>query len=155
MNRVQLDERLTELGIELPEPRAAVANYVPAVFSCGFLHISGQVAVKNGQFYAQGQVGKEVSTDTAIEAARLAAINVIAHIRTKLTDSLKVIRICSIQGYVHASTEFSDHPQIVDGASDLLVEVFGEIGRHSRIAVGASSLPFRCPVEISAVVQLG
>ncbi len=155
MNRAEMDARLAELGIELQPPKAAIANYVPTVLANGFLHISGQVAFKDGEPYALGQVGKEVSILLAKEAARMCGMALLSQLRSQLTGQLRVIRVCSLTGYVHASTEFTEHPTVINGASEVIVEVFGEIGRHSRAAVGVSSLPFRCPVEVSAVVQLG
>jgi enamine deaminase RidA (YjgF/YER057c/UK114 family) len=155
MNRVELDARLAELGIELQPPKAAIANYVPTVLAGGFLHISGQVAFKDGKPFALGQVGQEVSIEQAKEAARLSGMAILSQLRSQLTDDLSVIRVCSVTGYVHAATEFTEHPEVINGASEVLVEVLGDKGRHSRAAVGVSSLPFRCPVEVSAVVQLG
>lgn len=155
MNLAELDNRLAELGIELPSPKAAVANYVPTLLAGGFLHISGQVAFKRGIPFAVGQVGKEVSKEEAKEAARLCGMALLSQLRSQLTNSLSLIRVCSLTGYVHADTEFADHPEVINGASDILVEVLGEKGRHSRTAIGVSSLPFRCPVEVSAVIQLG
>ncbi|SFU23902.1 RidA family protein [Paraburkholderia aspalathi] len=154
MNRAELDARLAELGIELQPPKAAIANYVPTVLADGFLHISGQVAFKDGKPFALGQVGKEVSIEQAKEAARLSGMAILSQLRSQLMDDLGVIRVCSVTGYVHAATEFTEHPEVINGASEVLVEVLGEKGRHSRAAVGVSSLPFRCPVEVSAVIQL-
>ncbi|CAE6717255.1 MULTISPECIES: RidA family protein [Paraburkholderia] len=155
MNRAELDARLAELGIELQPPKAAIANYVPTVLADSFLHISGQVAFKDGKPFALGQVGQEVSIEQAKEAARLSGMAILSQLRSQLTDDLSVIRVCSVTGYVHAATEFTEHPEVINGASEVLVEVLGEKGRHSRAAVGVSSLPFRCPVEVSAVIQLG
>ena len=155
MNRIELDARLAELGIELQPPKAAIANYVPTVLAGGFLHISGQVAFKDGKPYALGQVGQEISIEQAKEAARLSGMAILSQLRSQLTDDLSVIRVCSVTGYVHAATEFTEHPEVINGASEVLVAVLGDKGRHSRAAVGVSSLPFRCPVEVSAVIQLG
>ena len=155
MNRIELDARLAELGIELQPPKAAIANYVPTVLAGGFLHISGQVAFKDGKPFALGQVGQEISIEQAKEAARLSGMAILSQLRSQLTDDLSVIRVCSVTGYVHAATEFTEHPEVINGASEVLVEVLGDKGRHSRAAVGVSSLPFRCPVEVSAVIQLG
>ncbi|MBN3786017.1 RidA family protein [Burkholderia sp. Ac-20353] len=155
MNLAELDARLAELGIELQPPKAAIANYVPTVLAGGFLHISGQVAFKDGKPFALGQVGKEVSIEEAKEAARMSGMAILSQLRSQLTGDLRVLRVCSVTGYVHAATEFTEHPEVINGASEVLVEVLGEKGRHSRAAVGVSSLPFRCPVEVSAVIQLG
>ena len=155
MNRAELDARLAELGIELQPPKAAIANYVPTVLAGGFLHISGQVAFKDGKPFALGQVGQEISIEQAKEAARLSGMAILSQLRSQLTDDLSVIRVCSVTGYVHAATEFTEHPEVINGASEVLVAVLGDKGRHSRAAVGVSSLPFRCPVEVSAVIQLG
>ncbi|MBN3786032.1 RidA family protein [Burkholderia sp. Ac-20353] len=155
MNLFELDNRLAELGIELPSPKAAAANYVPTLLAGGFLYISGQVAFKRGIPFAVGQVGKDVSKEEAREAARLCGMELLSQLRSQLTNNLSLIRVCSLTGYVHADTEFVDHPEVVNGASDILVQVLGEKGRHSRTAVGVSSLRFRCPVEVSAIIRLG
>lgn len=154
MNRIELDDRLAYLGIAHTEARKAFANYVPAVIAGDFLFISGQVAFIDGAPFAPGRVGKEISIEQAKEAARLCALAVVAQIRAHLSDNRRLIRVCSVQGFVHADTEFSDHAEVINGASDLLVEVFGDKGRHSRTAVGVASLPFRCPIELSAVIQI-
>jgi enamine deaminase RidA (YjgF/YER057c/UK114 family) len=155
MNRAELDARLAQLGMELQPPKAAIANCVPTVLANGFLHISGQVAFKDGQPFALGQVGKEVSIERAKEAARMCGMALLSQLRAQLTDDLGVIRVCSLTGYVHADTDFTEHPEVINGASEVFVEVLGDKGRHSRAAVGVSSLPFRCPVEVSAVIQVG
>lgn len=155
MNIKELDARVAELGLELPAPKAAIANYVPTVLAGGCLHISGQVAFKDGKPFALGQVGKEITIEQAKDAARLCGLALLAQLRSQLRDGLSVIRVCSVTGYVHAATEFTDHPEVINGASDVLVAVLGDKGRHSRAAVGVSSLPFRCPVEVSAVVEVG
>jgi enamine deaminase RidA (YjgF/YER057c/UK114 family) len=155
MNRAELDARLAQLDIALQPPKAAVANFVPTVLANGFLHISGQLAYKDGQPFAPGQVGTEVSIEQAKEAARMCGMAILSQLRSQLTDDLSVIRVCSLTGYVHAGSDFAQHPEVINGASDILVEVFGDKGRHSRAAVGVSGLPFRCPVEVSAVIQLG
>ena len=154
MNRAELDARLAELGIELQPPKAAIANYVPTVLANGFLHISGQVAFKDGKPFALGQVGTEISIEQAKEAARLCGYALLSQLRSQLPDELSVIRVCSVTGYVHSGSEFTEHPEVINGASEALVQVLGDKGRHSRAAVGVSSLPFRCPVEVSAVIQL-
>src|SRR5579863_1122927 len=116
MNRAELDARLAQLGIELQPPKAAIANYVPTVLASGFLHISGQVAFKDGQPFALGQVGKEVSIETAKEAARMCGMALLSQLRSQLTDDLSVIRVCSVTGYVHADTDFTEHPEVINGA---------------------------------------
>ena len=123
MNRAELDARLAELGIELQPPKAAIANYVPTVLVGGFLHISGQVAFKDGKPFALGQVGTEVSIELAKEAARLSGMAILSQIRSQLTDGRSVIRVCSVTGYVHAATEFAAHAEVINGASEILVEV--------------------------------
>jgi enamine deaminase RidA (YjgF/YER057c/UK114 family) len=155
MNRAEIDSRLAEMGIELPEPKSAIANYSPTILAGGFLHISGQVAFKDGKPFALGQVGKEISIEQAKEAARLCGFALLAQLRSQLKDDLRVLQVVSMTGYVHAGTEFTEHPEVVNGASDVLVEILGDKGRGSRAAVGVSSLPFRCPVEVSAVIQIG
>ena len=147
--------RLAKLGIELPAAPKPVANFIPCVQSGNTLYISGQVSSLGGQFKYQGKVGREVSIDDARAAARLCALNAIAHAKEHLGDLDRVARVCMVQGFVNAVPEFTDHPQVINGASDVLVEVFGEaIGKHARFALGAGSLPFNVAVEVAVILEV-
>lgn len=147
--------RLEELGIVLPTPPAPVASYQPVVRTGNLLFVSGQVpATSNGQLIT-GIVGKDMDLAKAASAARLCAINVIAQINAALKGDLdRVIRIVKLVGFVNAQPGFAGHPEVINGASDLMLEVFGEAGRHARSAVGAGSLPRNVPVEIEATVEV-
>ena len=150
-----IDARLTRLGIELPGVAKPVANFVPCVKVGRTLYVSGQITSWNGQIRYVGRVGAEISLDDARAAARLCALNLLAQVKAFLGDLDRVTRVCQIQGFVNAVPGFTDHPAVLNGASDLLVEVFGEaVGRHTRFAVGAGSLPFNVAVELAGVLEV-
>jgi len=149
-----VEERLAALGVRLPEPSAPVANYVPFVRAGRFLHISGQVS-RDAQGGVTGVVGQDVDMDTARYAARLCAINLIAQMKAACGGDLgRVVRVVKLGGFVQAGPDFFDIPQVVNGASDLRVDVFGDLGRHARSAVGVYRLPMNFAVEVDAVVEL-
>jgi len=151
-----IESRLAQLGIELPAAGKPVANFVPCVQAGPMLYVSGQITSWNGQIRYQGRVGAEVSLEDARAAARLCGLNLIAQVKNFLGDLDRVKRVCQLQGFVNAVPGFTDLPAVINGASDLLVEVFGEaVGRHSRFAVGAGSLPFNVAVELAGVLQVG
>lgn len=141
------------MGIALPAPVAPIANYVPFVRSGNLLHISGQVSV-DASGGITGVVGEDVDAETAIKAARLCGINLIAQMKAATGDLSKVARIVKLGGFVQAGPDFFDIPAIVNGCSDLMVEVFGDAGRHARSAVGVYRLPRNFAVEVDAVVEL-
>jgi enamine deaminase RidA (YjgF/YER057c/UK114 family) len=150
-----IDKRLAELGIVLPTPAQPVATYVPWVRTGNLVYISGQGAMKDGKLQYTGRVGDTVPIEDAIASARLTAINVIAHLRDACGGDLdRVKRIVKLLGFVNCTPAFGDHPKVINGASDLMVEVFGEKGRHARSAVGAPSLPFGLSVEVEAIVEI-
>ena len=150
-----IDKRLAELGIVLPTPAKPIANYVPWVKTGNLVYISGQGAVRDGKIEYTGKVGDTVSIDDAIASARLTAINIIAHLRDACGGDLdRVKRIVKLLGLVNCTTTFGDHPKVINGASNLMVEVFGDKGRHARSAVGAPSLPFGLSVEVEAIVEI-
>ena len=146
--------RLETLNIELPSPPRSVANFIPCVLTGRTLYVSGQISSYNGQVRHVGQVGAEISIDEAKQAARLCALNVLSQVNAFLGGLDRVARVCQVQGFVNAVPGFTDHPAVVNGASDLFVEVFGEAGRHARFAVGAGSLPFNVAVEIAAILEV-
>jgi enamine deaminase RidA (YjgF/YER057c/UK114 family) len=150
-----IDKRLAELGIVLPTPAQPVATYVPWVRTGNLVYISGQGAMKDGKLQYTGRVGDTVPIEDAIASARLTAINVIAHLRDACGGDLdRVKRIVKLLGFVNCTPAFGDHPKVINGASDLMVEVFGDKGRHARSAVGAPSLPFGLSVEVEAIVEI-
>ncbi|MFI5023862.1 MAG: RidA family protein [Alphaproteobacteria bacterium] len=150
----KIEARLKELKIELPKAAAPVANYVPAVQVGNILFVSGQVTFWNGELKYLGKVGKEISLEDGRAAARLCALNILAQAQAQLGSLDRVKRVAMVQGFVNAVPEFTDHPKVVNGASDLFVEVFGDAGKHARFAVGSGSLPVNVAVEVAAVLEV-
>ena len=150
----KIEARLKNLKIELPKAAAPVANYVPCVQAGNILFVSGQVTAWNGEFKYIGKVGKDFAIEQAREAARLCALNILAQVRAHLGDLDRVKRVCQVHGFVNAVPDFKDHPKVVNGASDLFVEVFGDAGKHARFAVGAGSLPLNVAVEVAAILEV-
>lgn len=146
-------QKLTALSITLPDAAAPAANYVPFVKSGNLLFISGQLPFDQGQLIHKGRLGENVSLEDGYKAARQCAINIIAQIRAA-GGLEKVTRIVRLGGFVNSTADFTDQPKVVNGASDLFVEVFGDAGRHARAAVGVPSLPLGVAVEVDAVVEL-
>ena len=152
----EVDARLAELGIEVPEAAAAVANYVGYVRSGNLVFVSGQVPLVGGAFKFQGKVGAEFSVEEGQEASRICAINIIAQLKAACGGDLdRVRRIVKLGGFVNSTPEFTDQPKVINGASDLMVAVFGDAGRHSRAAVSAGALPLGVAVEVDAVAEIG
>jgi enamine deaminase RidA (YjgF/YER057c/UK114 family) len=147
-------QRLADLGIELPEAVAPVANYVPVVLSGSYLYLSGQISI-GPTGLIKGKLGADLTIDQGVVAARACAINLIVHTRAALGGDLdRVRRIVKLNGYVNCTPDFQDQPIVVNGASDLFVAVFGDAGRHARAAVGAPSLPLGAAVEVDAVIEV-
>jgi enamine deaminase RidA (YjgF/YER057c/UK114 family) len=148
------EERLASLGLSLPEPARPVANYVPFVRTGNLVHIAGQVCT-DPSGGVRGTVGEDVSADQAKLAARLCGLNLIAQMRAACDGDLsRVQRIVKLNGFVQAGPHFFEIPQVLNGCSDLMVEVFGENGRHARSAVGVYRLPLNFAVEVDAVVEV-
>jgi len=151
----RIEARLAELGITLPVPGRSVANFVPCVLAGQTLYISGQISFVDGAVVHPGKVGRELGIDDAKDAARICGLNALAQARAFLGDLDRITRISMVHGFVNAVPEFTQHPVVINGVSDLLVEVFGEeIGRHARFAVGSSSLPFNTPVEVAIIAEV-
>jgi len=147
----RIDSRLRELNLELPEPGAPAGNFVPCVQSGALLFVSGQIPSVNRQVRHVGQVGDRVSLEDARAGARLCALNLLAHVKEFLGDLDRVERVVEVRGFVNAAPGFTQRPAVLNGASDLFVEIFGEAGRHARFAVGVPSLPAGAAVEVAAV----
>ena len=146
-------QNLDALGIVLPEAAAPAANYVPYVIASNQIFISGQISVLGDDRFI-GKVGKDVDTAYAINAARACAINILAQVTSAIGDLNRVTRVVRLGGFVNAIDTFTDQPKVINGASDLMVAVFGkDIGSHARAATGASSLPFDVTVEIDAIIE--
>jgi enamine deaminase RidA (YjgF/YER057c/UK114 family) len=150
----QVEDRLKGLGVELPRPTSPVANYVPFVRIGELVHISGQVSV-DASGGVRGIVGEAVDLETAKRAARMCGLNLLAQMKAACEGDLdRVVRVVKLGGFVQAGPEFTDIPQVVNGASDLMVEAFGDAGRHARSAVGVYRLPLGFAVEVDAVVAV-
>jgi enamine deaminase RidA (YjgF/YER057c/UK114 family) len=149
----QIEDRLAELGIVLPEPNAPVANYVPFVRVGELIHISGQVSL-DASGGVKGVVGEDVDLATAQTAARLCGLSLIAQMKAACDGDLaRVRRVVKLGGFVQAAADFFDIPKVINGCSDLMVEVFGDAGRHARSAVGVYRLPLNFAVEVDALVE--
>jgi enamine deaminase RidA (YjgF/YER057c/UK114 family) len=152
----RIDARLKELGITLPDAGTPAGNYVPTVRTGNLLFVAGQISQENGKPQFLGKLGKEFKIEDGQKAARLCALNIIAHVRAALGGDLdRVKRVVKVTGFVNSTPEFTDQPQVINGASDLLVQVFGDAGKHARAAVGVSSLPRGVAAEVEAVVEVG
>ncbi len=150
-----IDARLSQLGIELPKAAAPAANYVPYVVSGNHVYIAGQVTVWNGEFKFIGRLGQEFGVDEGYQAARLCALNIIAQVKAACGGDLdRVVRCVKLGGFVNSTPDFTDQPKVINGASDLIVEVFDDKGQHARFAVGTATLPLGVAVEVDAVFEI-
>lgn len=153
--RGSIDARLAELGLELPEPSAPGANYVPFVRTGNLVFVTGQLSQWNGERRFIGKLGREFDVEEGRQAARLCALNVIAQLRAALDDDLdRVARCVRIAGFVNSMPEFHGQSQVMNGASDVFVEVFGDAGRHARMAIGVSALPYDVAVEVEGTFEV-
>lgn len=151
----RIEAKLTELGIQLPAATAPIANYVPFTRSGNLVVVSGQVSVRNGKAEFVGKLGREISVAEGQQAARLCALNILAHLKTACDGDLdRVKRVLRLGGFVNCAPEFTEMPQVVNGASDLMVAVFGDAGKHARAAVGVSSLPLGVAAEVEAMFEI-
>jgi enamine deaminase RidA (YjgF/YER057c/UK114 family) len=149
------EDRLAELGLALPDVVAPVAAYVPAVRTGDLVWTSGQLPFVDGALSSTGKVGAEVEPDDAKALARICALNALAAIRAEIGDLGRVRRVVKVVGFVASAPSFVGQPGVVNGASELLGEVFGDVGRHARSAVGVAALPLDAPVEVEVVVEVG
>jgi enamine deaminase RidA (YjgF/YER057c/UK114 family) len=147
---MSVDVRLQELGLQLPTPPAPVASYVAAVRSGGLLFVSGQLPLKGGHLQWPGQVGTDVTVEHAIEAAQQCAVNVLAQVKAALGSLDRVEQVVRLGVFVACSNNFTQQPEVANGASDLMVAVFGDAGKHVRAAVGTNALPRGACVEVEA-----
>ena len=149
------EENIKNLGLNIPELPKALANYVPYKIVGKTMYISGQAPVRNGEMIYKGKVGSDITIEEGIEAAKLCVINIIAAVKTGLEgDWNKLDSFVKLTGFVNCQDSFTDQPKIINGASDMLVEIFGDQGRHARVAVGSNALPLGISVEIDAIIQL-
>ena len=148
-----IDRKLEELGLTLPAAAAPVASYVPAVLAGGLLHISGQLPFKDGQVVT-GRLGDGVSLEQGQDAARACALMLVAQMKAALGDLSRVTRIVKLGVFVNSHADFTDQPKVANGASDLMVALFGDAGKHARAAVGVPALPLGAAVEVDAIVEV-
>ena len=149
-----IDERLRALNILLPSPPKPAGSYVPIVITGNLAFLSGQIPIKDGKVIYAGKVSKDLSVEDAQKAARLCIINALAQIKTELRSLDRISKIVRVSGFVNSPPEFTDQPKVINGASDLLFEIFGQNGQHTRLAVGVSSLPLNSAVEIDLIVEI-
>lgn len=150
-----VDERLAELGLVLPEAPAPAANYVPFTVHAGIVHVSGQLPMRDGAVAIRGKLGAGVSLEQGQEAARLCALAILAQARAACAGDLdRIRRVLRVGGFVASAPGFTDQPKVINGASDLLVAVLGDAGRHARAAVGVAVLPLDAAVEVDAVLAI-
>jgi enamine deaminase RidA (YjgF/YER057c/UK114 family) len=148
------EERLAELGLTLPEVAAPVAAYVPAIRTGSYIYVSGQLPWVDGKLPATGKVGAGVAAEDASGYARQCALNALAAIKSVVGDLSAVARVVKVVGFVASTPWFSEQPTVINGASELFVDVFGEAGRHARSAVGVIALPLDTPVEVEVIVEI-
>ena len=148
------EEKLKMLGLELPEPPKPVATYVPAVRTGSLLFLSGVLPMRNGQLAYAGKLGRDLGVAEGVEAAKMAMLNALAIAKQQLGSLDRITQVVKVVGHVASAEGFTDQPQVLNGASDLLVAVFGEAGRHARVATGAAELPRRAAVEIEVILAV-
>lgn len=151
----RIEARLAVLGIELPQAAAPVANYVPSVRSGDLLFVAGQICQWNGERRFVGKLGRDISLEQGQEAARLCALNILAQVKAALGGDLDhILRCVRLGAFIHCADDFKQQPQVANGASDLMVEVLGDAGRHARAAVGVNALPGGVAVEVDAIFEV-
>jgi len=148
-------QRAAKLGLTLPEPAKAVAAYVPYVVTGHFVFISGQLPMENGKLAVTGCLGKEVDIAAGQRAARLCGLNILAQLDAAVGELNRIERCVKLSGFVASAPGFYDQPKVINGASELMEQVFGDAGKHARVAVGVSGLPLNAAVEVDAVFKLG
>jgi len=148
-----IEEKIKSIGIKLPIPPNPAGSYIPVVKSGNLLFVSGQIPMEDGKVALTGKVS-DANIETAQKSARMCAINILAQLKKELGDLEKISKIVRLSGFVNSVPEFTQQPKVINAASDLLYEIFGECGKHSRIAVGVSSLPLNSMTEIDAIVEI-
>jgi len=148
-----IEEKIKSIGIKIPIPPNPAGSYIPIVKSGNLIYVSGQIPMIDGKVAFTGKVSDE-NIEIAKESARICAINILAQIKKELGDLQKISKIVRLNGFVNSIPEFTQHPKVINAASDLFYEIFGESGKHSRIAVGVSSLPLNAMTEIDAIIEI-
>lgn len=149
-----IEEKLKALNIELPTPPKPAGSYIPAVISGNQIFISGQIPMMDGKVVYTGKVPSERTVEEAQQAAKVCAVNILAQAKAALGSLDRITKIIRVSGFVNSSSDFVEHPKVINAASDLLFEIFGENGRHSRIAVGVAGLPLNSTVEIDMIAEI-
>ena len=149
-----IKEKLDTLGITLPTPPKPAGSYIPVVRTGNLVFVSGQIPIKDGKILYSGKVTKDLSIEDAQKGARLCAINALAQLNSEFGNLENISKIVRVSGFVNSPPEFTEQPKVINGASDLLFEIFEEKGQHTRIAVGVSSLPLNSAVEIDLLVEI-
>ena len=148
-----IEDRLKQLSIEIPTPPNPAGSYIPVVTTGNLAFVSGQIPMKDGKVIVEGKVPEKQSLDSAREAAKICIINGLAQLKSNLGSLDKITKFVRISGFVNSSQDFTEQPKVINAASDLLVEIFGDMAKHSRIAVGVASLPLNSTVEIDMIVE--
>jgi enamine deaminase RidA (YjgF/YER057c/UK114 family) len=149
-----IEDKLASLGIRLPSPPDSAGSYVQVVITHNLAFVSGQIPTEAGQVRFRGKVGRDITIEAGQQAARLCTINALAQLKSAIGSLERIKRVVKVTGFVNCEPSFADQPKVLNGASDLLVEVFGENGKHARAAVGVSSLPFDSAVEVEFIVEI-
>lgn len=150
-----VEQRLRDMGVELPAPAAPAANYIPYVVTGNLVYVSGQVTISGGEVCYIGKIGDNLSVEDGYQAARLCAINLLAQVREACYGDLdRVLQVVKLGGFVNSTPDFTNHPEVINGASDLIAEAFGDAGKHARFAVGAGSLPRGVAVEVDGIFEI-
>jgi enamine deaminase RidA (YjgF/YER057c/UK114 family) len=149
-----IDEKLNSLNIVLPKPPKPVGAYIPVVIADQTVYVSGQIPIEAGKVVYKGKVPTEQSIEQAQKAAKLCVINALAQLKAELISLDRISKILRVSGFVNSTPDFTDQPKVINAASDLLFDIFGKSGQHSRIAIGVTSLPLGATVEIDMIVQI-
>ncbi len=154
VSAVEIEKKIESLGLELPETPKPVASYIPAVHSGNLVFTSGQLPIIKGELKARGKIGSDLTVEEGYECARVAALNCLAALKSVVGELDRVRRVVRVTGFINSAPGFEEQPKVMNGASDLLVEIFGDKGKHSRLAIGTSELPLGSPVEVEMIVEV-
>jgi len=154
VSSVEIEKKIKSLGLELPEVPKPVASYVPAVHSGSYVFTSGQLPFIKGELKARGKIGSDLTVEEGYECAKVAALNCLAAVKSVVGAMDRVRRVIRVTGFINSAPGFEEQSKVMNGASDLLVEIFGEEGKHSRLAIGTSELPLGTPVEVEMIVEV-
>jgi enamine deaminase RidA (YjgF/YER057c/UK114 family) len=152
--QMQIEEKLAQMGLSLPTPAAPAGNYIGAVRVGNLLFVSGHGPRRQGESYITGKVGRDLTTEQAYEVAKIVMLNCLASVKREIGSLDRVKRIVKLLGMVNCTEDFTEQPKVINGASDLLVALYGEAGRHARSAVGMQQLPMSIPVEIEMIIEV-